>query len=853
MKNVKIASTYTWPAVHQKINDYLKLKEDSQESLIQTLMTIGIEVSQDEDASGPTPLAEIDPFTFYRHLYKHGGKKRLQFLQKLASHIGIEEKPVDTSGIPSAQAQKTWLFGNKKDRKDTDIPLLWELFQQATIGRVDNNLFQKCLNIKGVAHATITEALFMVNPAVYLPINGPVKTLCKKHGIKSAFATYEAYMTIVTNIQTELETDLVDISNRASQLSGSSKVWKIGSSDGEEDYSSFMIDNDLIAIGWSILGDLRQRKTDKSAIQEALLDMIPSYGKRVATRKAGEILSFFEKAKIGDKVILMRGQKALKVGIIDGDYFYDGGHNFGHQRQVRWLPDEVGSVKISEQPNTTFVRLKENPLTNNQSIEDNFEESVSNTPLNQILYGPPGTGKTYQTIEEAVKIIDSSFQYGTRSDLKNRYQELVDEGHICFTTFHQSLSYEDFIEGLKPFMIEDSMDVGYRLEPGLLYKMAIEASYSMIERANVSKVEQTAALKEVYWDYTSELSEKLTKESEVTIPSRSGGKLIVDSISSQDNLIIRHQGSEKTYTVSLDRLLRLDEGIPDLAQVKNIDKEFRKVIGGSNSSAYWAVLNQLRSRLQDAPIIMSQATALTFEDKETIVQQSRSSDYTAASGQPYVMIIDEVNRGNVSSIFGELITLLEEDKRLGKEENISIDLAYSKTKFSLPPNLYIIGTMNTADRSVEALDTALRRRFSFIEMLPDSNIVDEQESGSVIEGISLKDVLDTINNRIETLLSQDHLIGHSYFLGLRTPTDLKDTFVNKVIPLLQEYFYNDYYKLLLVLGPGFVEKQSRKSEASIFAIDNPDVMVEEESYYLKSLTGDFDIVDAVSKLLRIDD
>ena len=173
-------------------------------------------------------------------------------------------------------------------------------------------------------------------------------------------------------------------------------------------------------------------------------------------------------------------------------------------------------------------------------------------------------------------------------------------------------------------------------------------------------------------------------------------------------------------------------------------------------------------------------------------------------GNKYVFIIDEINRGNVSKIFGELITLIEPSKRLGKPEEYSCVLPYSKEKFGVPQNVYILGTMNTADRSLVQLDAALRRRFEFEEMMPryDSFYVDE------IDGIKIADLLMGINNKICVLLDREHQIGHSYFMALDENSrldDLKRIFKNSIIPLLQEYFYDDYKMIESVLCDKFIK------------------------------------------------
>ncbi|MFA7098402.1 MAG: AAA family ATPase, partial [Gammaproteobacteria bacterium] len=420
-----------------------------------------------------------------------------------------------------------------------------------------------------------------------------------------------------------------------------------------------------------------------------------------------------------------------------------------------------------------------------------------NVSLNTILYGPPGTGKTYNSINYAVQIADPDFMSkiadipSSRVAITNRYKELVNEGRIVFTTFHQSMSYEDFIEGIKPITTINE-DVVYEISNGIFKQVCSKASKNL-------ELPKTIRSKNAEYKITS------LSEDTITIETTSGKLINIPK-----GLYVELNTAINSGKIAINDIIA-NRNIAD-----TIESKYDKYYFGWGSVLY----------------------ALCSSNLDEV-----------NNNDPHVLIIDEINRGNISQIFGELITLIEPDKRAGNKEALEVTLPYSKERFSVPPNLYIIGTMNTADRSVEALDTALRRRFSFIEVAPDYNLLED----AFYEDISLSDLLETLNLRIEGLLDKDHAIGHSYFLRVANKEiSLKQVFFNEIIPLLQEYFYGNYGRLELVLGTGFVK--SRQITQDIFAqasYDNDDFADHLQFSIVKEAElGDIGFLNALHILLN---
>ncbi len=476
------------------------------------------------------------------------------------------------------------------------------------------------------------------------------------------------------------------------------RYWKISPGEDAWDWDEFR-ENDLIAIGWCYETDLREtdygditKHPDRELIKKVLIEDCyeeelddGEYTYKQIAIWAGIIKDFLE-IKPGDKVVVY--DKSFHINAlceVTGEYEFKKELEYPHTKPVKWIkifdpPLDIKPIKDKLEKNIainrTVIKLTKKDWDiicnyamginmSNRNEEENTDVkdiiNLLNKNPNVILYGPPGTGKTYLA-----------------NKVKAQYKSE-------FITFHQSYSYEDFIEGIKPKTDkEGKKEIYYEIEDGLFKRLCEKAIKNAIEKSN---------------------------------------------------LISMNLKSRRFFRDFFEEYEKLD---------KNKKKEL-------------------------------------FENADK-----------------FLLIIDEINRGNISKIFGELITLIEKDKRLGEEYEITPELPYSKEKFGVPPNVLLLGTMNTADRSIALLDIALRRRFDFYPMWPKAELLTE------VDGINLKELLISMNQKIN-MHDRERQIGHSYFM-VNNLEELKHVWFYKIMPLLQEYFYNDYEMIKEIIGEKFTDK-----------------------------------------------
>ncbi|MBC5772782.1 AAA family ATPase [Pontibacter sp. KCTC 32443] len=505
-------------------------------------------------------------------------------------------------------------------------------------------------------------------------------------------------------------------------------------------------------------------------------------------------------------------------------------------------------------------------------------------PLNQILYGPPGTGKTYHTKQYALQIIEELTEeelkkkYLTRDAINEQFQIYQERKQVEFVTFHQSFSYEDFVEGIKPMLpsketkgeddeeatLTQSGDIAYELLPGI-FKNICERAESYV---NYEPKNQSDQFKSVIRDnfknarfYKMSVGNTASSDDDEIyqyclkndcIALGWGGGTNFEGVKNRKDIkdLLDKDGLERSkYETTAVKMFVVDMKLGDFVFVSNGNYKIRAIaqISGDyyfeqDSPISYRHFRKVKWLVKEVNLPVTEIYKKAFSQQtiyslnKGLIKQSyfESVIVTDEFRKNHVLIIDEINRGNVSQIFGELITLIEPDKRAGNAEQLKVTLPYSKEDFSVPSNLYLLGTMNTADRSVEALDTALRRRFSFKELTPDAALVpsaahifynllwrykdnawhsnrykaaestvlevigtpedldkekyaiwdDLKREGEVgfntsrhftgfnFPGINPQELFISINDRIEVLLNRDHCIGHSYFISLAHTDDV---------------------------------------------------------------------------------
>ena len=716
-------------------------------------------------------------------------QNRIAILNTLKAKLRLQSPvPSDFSGIPVVDNQQSWFFPYPDKRKPDDVANLWELAASALQNKpeqLDPKLFNRCLEIYTVGPAKLTMGLFWVNPENYLALDDKNRACFAKAGITTEVTDHASYLILLRQAREKLGQDYTEISRHAWEAATAAPIhyWAGGSTWGKESKAEEFTNGNFWEIGW-------EKDDEESA--------------------AKRTWKTFEDVKVGDEFAIkgLGGRYDLKV-------YYVG-------KVIQKSDDGILKLQKLDRPlyrgkgpkgPAWFETLL--PITNQSAIdaifhgqgqtsEEGGQDSEETPPapalplaLNTILYGPPGTGKTYRLRNHYMKMFTDSAAAPTDEE---RASALV-----------RDLSWWEVVALALLSEPDNEATV-----PEILQHPFVQARLNLSANKHPSQVIWGALQSHTKQDCP---NVKYTARTDPLIFSKAAA-----AIWSIDRQLA------DTEAPQLRKILNGFLNPPQEAQVVCR----YKFTTFHQSFSYEDFVEGIKPQTEEAQ--GRDDGHLSYEVHLGVFREI-CREAESNPSRNYALFIDEINRGNVASIFGELITLIEEDKRLGADNELKTKLPYSRDDFGVPKNLYIIGTMNTADRSVEALDTALRRRFTFEEMRPEPGKIEQSDNLQV----DLRKLFEVINARIEQLLDHDHCIGHYYFMGIKDLLGLQSVFANKLIPLLREYFYGNPAKIGMVLGEPFVSPKTAKAlfapgswgtddldEKEVFTFADPTALAEKD-------------------------
>lgn len=802
---------YTWIPFYKELSQKLLQFRDDRQPLIDWIYSnIKSEyIKHLKDDPDGRRVADIDPFTVYA-IFNRGiaHDKRLEICQKFRDYLNVSASvPNDFDGIPVMNSQRSNFMAFANKREDGDIERLWNVFEDAVLGR-DIEKSYNALEYQYLVKFNLTLGLFWIRPDLYLPLDSRSQSMLASIGItfdNAKFLRYKEYRDVMNRLDEKMQTESLGFTNYAEfshiaylETSEKQETEKMNDSNaiaywiyspGEQaTFWDEYYQDGVMGLGWNKIGDLREYKKQ----QDLVAPLKQHYGDETSQKNSADMLySFVNEMKPGDIVFAKRGRSLIVGrGVVTSDYYYDNSHELQpHLRKVKW-------THKGEWKSNSMLAMK--TLTNITRYTDDVKQ------LNKLIEGKEtpipveSTDKQYWWLVGNPKIwslsgmkVGEEQQYTLYNENGNKrkvFQNFIDAKAGDIVIGYESTPTKQIVNLLTISKSSDGQTISFKNLETLPTPIDFSTLKTIpgLENMEYMKNQQGSFFKVTADEY--DIIMELVR-GDNPLPKQEKKEEYTKS-NFLDEVYVSYHDYDRLESLLLRKKNLILQGAPGVGKTFAARRLAYAIMGEKDDSRVMQVQFHQNYSYEDFVMGYKPNEEGGFELKNGVFYRF-CKRAAADSEHKYFFIIDEINRGNLSKIFGELLMLIENDYR-----DKPIQLAYKDEMFAVPSNLYIIGMMNTADRSLAMIDYALRRRFSFFEMKPGFNNATFEEEIKKLHDPQLNSLIKAIielNTIIENddSLGSGFCIGHSYLCNLGYDYKLENIVEYDIIPMLREYWFDN--------------------------------------------------------------